>query len=105
MAEAKTVSGMRRIGKVGRANMEANRAIKEITEMNAISYCEMRLEGCMITWPLQIAHRHKRAWYKGEADKLSDFKQWVIACDNCHRKTEWNRELNRDVFAKLRGEE
>lgn len=92
---------MRKIGKIGRANIEANKRIKEHVELCSINYCEMRLPGCMVTWPLQIAHRHKRAWYKGDVDKLSDRNEWLIACDACHRATEWNRELNDEVFNRL----
>ena len=93
---------MKRVGKTGKANLEANKRIKEQVMYDQINYCEMRLHGCMINWPLQIAHKHKRAWYKGDVDKLSDKNEWVIACDACHKATEWNRELNDEVFSRLR---
>ena len=93
---------MKRIGKIGKANILANKKIKEQLQYDQINYCEMRLDGCMVSSFLQIAHRHKRAWYKGEPDLLADKNQWVLACHNCHEKTEWNRELNDEVFNRLR---
>ena len=98
----KASKSLKRVGKVGKANLEANKLIKEIVEHEQITYCEMRLPNCLLTWPLQIAHKHKRAYYKGELAKLADYKEWVIACQNCHTATEWNRELNDEIFNKLR---
>ena len=94
---------LKRIGKVGRANLEANKRLNEMFKNQTT--CEMRLDGCLGTWPLQKAHRHKRSWYKGDVEKLSDYKQVVIACQHCHELTEHNRELNNEVFIRLRGEE
>jgi hypothetical protein len=94
---------LNRIGKVGRANLESTQILKSI--LGHTNQCEMRLEGCTVSWPLQFAHRHKRSWYKGDVAKLSDIKQVVVACQNCHEKTEFNRELNDEVFQELRGDE
>lgn len=94
---------LRRVGKVGNANLEANKRLKNV--LGHINQCEMRLDGCLVSWPLQFAHRHKRSWYKGDVDKLSDPKQVIVACQNCHEKTEFNRELNDQVFQELRGDE
>jgi len=98
----KASKSLKRVGKVGKANLEANKLIKQIVEYKQINYCEMRLPNCLLTWPLQIAHKHKRAYYKGEVAKLADYKEWVIACQNCHNATEWNRELNDEIFNRLR---
>lgn len=93
---------LRRVGKIGRANLKANQKIKEL---GLPDYCEMRLEGCLGNWPMTNAHRHKRSWYKGDVELLSDYKQVVRACTICHGKTEHDRELNDEVFDRLRGEE
>jgi len=90
---------LKRIGKTGKANIEAN---KKLSEKLPKEYCEMRLEGCMGNWPLQYAHRHKRSWYKGDVELLSDVNQVIVACQACHERTEHNRELNKEMFAKLR---
>lgn len=59
----------------------------------------------MRTWPLQFVHRHKRAWYKGDVEKLADVKQVVVGCQVCHEKIEHNEELTKEIFNKLRGNE
>ncbi len=95
-------SPLRRVGRVGRANIEANKILRE--KLGHIEYCEMKLEGCLGNWLLQFAHRHKRLYYKGDVEKLSDTNEVVVACQNCHQKTEFNRELNDQVFNRLRGD-
>jgi len=89
------------IGKIGRANLEANKRLKEL--FDGQNYCEIGLEGCMRTWPLQFVHRHKRIWYKGDVEKLSDYNEVVIGCQVCHDKIEHNAELTEEVFKRLRG--
>lgn len=90
---------IRRIGKVGKANLEANRRLKKILPKE---YCEVQLDGCMNNWPLTWAHRHKRSWYKGDPDLLADLNQVVVACQPCHDKIEHDKELTEKVFSKLR---
>lgn len=96
---------LRKIGKIGRANIQANKKLKELFLDKGTGYCEMRLEGCLMNWPLQFCHRHRRQWYKGDVKKLSDYKQVVIGCQNCHEKIDRNQELLEEVFKKLRGDE
>lgn len=94
---------LRRVGKIGQANIEANQILKSI--MGDVGYCEIGLIGCLGNWPLQFVHRHKRAWYKGDVAKLSDYRQVIVGCQNCHEKIEHDAELTKQVFNKLRGEE
>ena len=96
-------SPLKRLGKIGKVNIGANKILRE--KLGHITYCEMKLEGCMGNWPLQFAHRHKRIFYKGDIDKLSDIKQVVVACQNCHELQENNKELTEQIFNKLRGKE
>jgi len=93
------------IGKIGKANREARRIIAQIAEERNLNHCELGLTGCTKFLFLAPAHRHKRAWYKGDVAKLSDYKQWIAACTNCHNVIEVNRDLTEGVFEKLRGEE
>lgn len=95
--------GIRKIGTIGKANIEANKRLKVL--FSDVTACEMRLDGCLGGLFLSRAHRHKRAFYKGDVDKLSDYKQVVIACQVCHQATEFNRPLNDEIFMKLRGHE
>ena len=98
-------SPLKRIGKVGEANIKSRRMIAEICESLNLSRCEIRLGGCLISWPLAPAHRHKRIFYKGDADRLADYRQWVCACQRCHDIIEHNPELTEQIFQKLRGNE
>jgi len=55
---------------------------------------------------LGFAHRHKRRWYKGkDPSLLDDFNQTVLACQPCHEKIEYDKELTQEMFMRLRGEE
>lgn len=90
---------LNRIGKVGRANLLANKLIKA---QNPPQYCEVRLEGCLGGMFLTIAHHEKRNWYRGDAELLSDKKHWVVACITCHEKMEFNKQLTEEVFKRLR---
>ena len=51
---------------------------------------------------LAPAHKHKRAWYKGDVELLSDYKEWVCSCVSCHQKIEFNQELTDKIFKKCR---
>ena len=93
---------LRKIGKVGRANLEARKRIAVIAQEKGLSRCEIDLHGCTRTWPLAPAHRHKRTWYKGDVELLSNFSEWVVACQTCHDAIEHNPTLTEEVFTRLR---
>jgi len=92
---------LRRVGKIGKRNIDANRKIKRMFLEKGITFCELKLEGCM-NWPLQIAHRHKRVYYKDKPELLYDFGEVALACQLCHSKIEGDRELTEEVFNKIR---
>jgi len=92
-------TALKRIGKIGKANLEANKLIKL---QNPAQYCEIRLEECLGGMYLTVAHRRKRSFYKGDAKLLSDPKEYVIACVSCHQKIEFNQELTDKIFKKCR---
>lgn len=96
---------MKRVGTVGKANRQARNAIASIAACNDMRRCEIGLDRCLGTWPLAPAHRHKRAWYKGDAALLADPRQWVCACQHCHDAIEFDAELTEHTFMRLRGAE
>lgn len=96
---------MKRVGKHGEANRASRSLIAEIAEQHQMTTCEIQLPNCMRTWPLAPAHRHKRAWYKANVQKLADIKQWITACQVCHDQIEHNATLTEEIFLKLRGAE
>ncbi len=93
---------LKKIGKTGSANIAARNIIAIIAEEKGLDYCEVDLYECMGNWPLAPAHRHKRAWYRGDVEKLSDYNEWVSACQNCHDQMEISPELTEEVFSRLR---
>ena len=94
--------GIKTIGKRGRANSKSRQMIANIAAERGISKCEVKLPGCMETFGIAPAHRHKRDHYNGDAEKLADPNEWVAACQWCHDQMEQNKKLTETVFAQLR---
>lgn len=94
---------LRVVGKIGKANLKANKRLKKILE--EINYCEIRKEGCLGGMYLTNAHRHKRSWYHGDVDLLSSYIQVIRACVKCHDTIEHDKELTEKTFMELRGDE
>ena len=93
---------MKKIGKIGKRNLEANRILKEIYIDRGIARCELRMQGCWGDNALGFAHKEKRWKYIKNPEGLSDFNQTLLACTPCHQKIEVNRELTLYYFNKLR---
>jgi len=96
---------LKRIGKVGEANLKANRILARRWKELGVEACEIGLPGCTITWPLQNVHRHKRYWYHGDYRLLSSYWQVVRGCQHCHETIENDENLTEEVFNRLRGED
>lgn len=79
--------------------------LKKIYFSKGITACELKFEGCWHDNGLSFAHRHKRIWYKSQPELLEDFNQTILACVQCHQRIERSRELTKEMFIKLRGEE
>ncbi len=77
-------------------NRKARKMIARYCQENNLTQCEMRLGGCM-GQAHGPAHRQKRRHYK-TAEQMSDRNEWIAACQSCHHKTEYDRELNKKVF-------
>src|SRR3990167_1802214 len=96
---------LKKIGKIGRANIGANRRLRALFRDKGIYGCELNLKDCLGDFTSAFAHRHKRIWYKGDVEKLSDWKQVVIACAECHLLIDNDKDLTEKLFLKLRGTE
>jgi hypothetical protein len=103
--QLKAKKRINKVGKVGKANKTARGLIADYAKALDMKVCELNLEGCTKTWPLAPAHRHKRAWYKGDAVLLASPKQWIVACQCCHDQIEFDAVLTEEMFIKLRGAE
>lgn len=86
-----------------RRNDEINKKLKKMFEEKGILSCEIKRKNCNKTYGLTWAHRHKRNWYLGRQELLSDFNQVALACLNCHIEIEQNKELTKEIFERLRG--
>lgn len=95
-------SRLKKVGKIGQVNIEARNKIAEIAEEKGLNHCEIKLEGCLGGMFLAPAHKHKRAWYKGNVELLADFNEWVSACVVCHNLIEHNQELTDKIFKRCR---
>lgn len=96
---------MRKVGKIGRINIDANEKLKYIFEQKDIRSCELRHPGCTCQYALTFAHRHKRIWYRSRPEMLSDFNQVLLLCQHCHAYIEYSPYLTHDAFMRLRGPE
>ena len=89
---------LRKVGRIGEANIEARKRIAEIARRNNLIACELVLDdGCLGYSYLAPAHRHK-----GDVEKLSDYNEWIAACQNCHNLIENDPKLTEEVFKNLR---
>lgn len=95
-------TALRKVGPIGEANREARQLIAQIAEEKGLNYCELKLDGICQNWPLAPAHRHKRAWYQGDVALLSDYNQWLAACQACHNFIEHKAIFTEKLFIQLR---
>ena len=93
---------MKKIGRIGKINLKANRILKQKYMEAGICQCEIRLPECMRDFALSFAHKHKRIWYKANLELLSSMKETLLACASCHAKIENDKELTEELFKKLR---
>ncbi len=89
---------MKRIGKIGKLNLEANKKLKQIFSDKEIIQCEL----CGIGNYLSFAHRHKRIFYRSRSELLSNFDQVLLLCIRCHNILETNQKLTEETFIRLR---
>lgn len=86
----------------GKANLywhECRRKLKPIFMEKGIVRCEI----CGGSFALSFHHRHKRIYYLGDrkAD-LGKFNEVILVCAFCHDELEYNKELTKQWFQRLR---
>lgn len=89
-------------GKKTKAWDEDRSKLKKIYEEKGITTCEIRILGCWNYNALGFAHKHKRSWYNTHPELLGTFNETLLACNSCHQKIEYNKELTKFYFNKLR---
>lgn len=100
-------SPIRKVGKIGNINLDARRKIATQCYEMGLEYCELNFPGCMHNFGVAPAHRRPRIFYREDPDKLSDYKEWVVACQFCHERLDNRSKMTQkesdDVFKRLRG--
>ena len=84
------------MGKVG-IWIKQRAKLKVEYEDRGITTCELRFEGCWFDNALGFAHRYKR----GDPRCEHTFEGTLLACNPCHDKIEYDRQLTEKMF-KLR---
>jgi hypothetical protein len=79
-------------------NQQVNKKLRKLFKDKGITRCEL----CSSDWGLTYAHRHKRRWYYGQENLLSDFNQVLLLCLKCHNRIEYDQELTNQIFERLR---
>ena len=87
-----------KIGKKTKEWIKASDELEEIYLEKGITQCELRFAGCWIGNSIHFAHRYKRNDPRCE----HTFEGTLLACNNCHDKIEYDRELSEKMFKKLR---
>jgi len=87
-----------KIGKKALEWLQASDELEEIYLEKGITLCELRFEGCWINSALHFAHLYKRNDPRCE----HTFQGTILACNPCHQKIEYDRDLTEKMFKKLR---
>jgi len=93
---------LKKEGKIGKINREANKTLRQIYWEKGITTCEAHLKGCMKDFGLSWHHRHKRVNYRKNPDGLSKFNETILVCSHCHQEAEKSRALTEKLFKQLR---
>lgn len=95
-------SPLRKVGKIGLRNKEANK-------INYGRFAEMGVTSCEIcgsTFACAAAHKHPREWYRSCPDLLSDFSQILFLCQSCHDRIDDRSQTTKtesdEIFERLR---
>ena len=94
---------LKRIGRIGRINMAANKKLYKIYAEKGIDSCEAKLDGCMGSFSLSFHHRKKRVEYYKCPEKLAWLSETIRVCPACHELLERDSALSDNTFKKLRG--
>jgi hypothetical protein len=92
---------MKALGKIGKINVKARKEIARIAEEKGITRCEIQYNDRCMGEAHAPAHRHSRTWYRSQPELLSDYSEWVGACQYCHSIMDATK-AQEEVFERLR---
>lgn len=81
-------------------NKRANVIMKKWCIKNDVTTCE----NCDSSYWLTYAHRHKRRHYR-TLEELTDPKQFLLLCMDCHQDIEYDPIKTEQLFIKLRDDQ
>ena len=104
--EEKKRKSIRKIGKIGKRNIDANKELKKkYILLTYLPPCEIGKVG--VCWHVThgFAHRHSRVDYRAHPEMLSSVNQTLKACNPCHTWIDAHREEREELFLKKRGKD
>ena len=97
---------MNRIGKIGRANLKANKEIDKYFIENDINYCEINFPGCTGKYNLTRCHKERRENYRHDLTLLYNPKEVLLGCQSCHTilddRSKTTKEQSDKIFKQKR---
>jgi len=99
---------LKKIGKIGRRNIDANKLLKLIFNDYGINRCELNFKGCTPGIFLGFCHREKREYYRKFPELLHNFKHVILGCQNCHSilddRSKTTKKESDSIFNEKRNE-
>jgi hypothetical protein len=92
---------MKKIGKIGKANLEANHRLKKTYKEKGIESCEIRFPGCLGNYMLSFAHKESREAYRGNLELLGAFEETLLACQSCHNRLDDRSRTTKEESLKI----
>jgi hypothetical protein len=97
---------MKRIGKIGKANISANKKLKEIYQQKGITRCEIGFQGCLGGYMLSFCHKDRRDAYRSNLERLGAFEETILGCQSCHSilddRSKTTKKESDNIFKRLR---
>lgn len=95
-------TAIKRIGKVVRRNLNANKILKKKYLETGITRCEYPC--CNTNQFLTFAHKNKREWYRKPERQhlLASMDETLLLCQKHHDEIEVSREKTEELFNRLR---
>lgn len=93
---------LKRTGKIGLRNKDANRINYQRFADMGIDRCEL----CEGTFGLAVAHKNPREWYRSCPELLHDESQVAFFCQDCHSivddRSKTSKTESDEIFENLR---
>jgi hypothetical protein len=95
--------GIRKVGKIGKRNMEANQILHKLYAPLNLPPCEAGIPNLCWNETHGYMHRHGRVWYRSHPELLHSVNQTLRGCNPCHTYLDAHRKDREALFMKRRG--